>query len=410
MNQPQDVSVADGGSRVLNIGFLNWAHAIDHFVILIFPTVVIGLEAVYGRAYSELIALGTASFVAFGVCSLPAGWLADRWSRRNMMAVFYIGCGVSLAAASLAPNLVMLATALFALGVFAAIYHPVGMAMLIDISQARGRTMAFNGVCGNVGAALAAGVTGALASWIGWRSAFMVPAAICIATGIAYVAMVPDDRHRTGKRKSVADVVMSWRMAAAVFGIYVVISISAGLVFNTVSIALPKIVDERLGANAPLFAIGGLATAVFMCGAVAQLAMGRLVERFAPYLLFAVVVAVQFAALIWAHSVTGPALIAALAVLMAGIYAQVTVGDIVVARYTADAWRGRIYAVRYFLTFVSAGAAIAIIAFLHARGGFDLVLTAITAIAAVLLAAVLIFVVLVSGVERDRRRAVQPAE
>jgi MFS family permease len=410
MNQPQDVSVADGGSRVLNIGFLNWAHAIDHFVILIFPTVVIGLEAVYGRAYSELIALGTASFVAFGVCSLPAGWLADRWSRRNMMAVFYIGCGVSLAAASLAPNLVMLATALFALGVFAAIYHPVGMAMLIDISQARGRTMAFNGVCGNVGAALAAGVTGALASWIGWRSAFMVPAAICIATGIAYVAMVPDDRHRTGKRKSVADVVMSWRMAAAVFGIYVVISISAGLVFNTVSIALPKIVDERLGANAPLFAIGGLATAVFMCGAVAQLAMGRLVERFAPYLLFAVVVAVQFAALIWARSVTGPALIAALAVLMAGIYAQVTVGDIVVARYTADAWRGRIYAVRYFLTFVSAGAAIAIIAFLHARGGFDLVLTAITAIAAVLLAAVLTFVVLVSGVERDRRRAVQPAE
>src|SRR5438132_9105865 len=80
------------------IGFLNWAHALDHFVILIFPTVVIGLEAVYGRPYSELIALGTASFVAFGVFSIPAGWLADRWSRRNMMATFYIGCGLSLAA------------------------------------------------------------------------------------------------------------------------------------------------------------------------------------------------------------------------------------------------------------------------------------------------------------------------
>ena len=410
MTQLQEGLIADEGSRALNISFLNWAHAIDHFVILIFPTVVIGLEAVYGRPYSELIALGTASFVAFGVCSLPAGWLADRWSRRNMMAVFYIGCGVSLAAASLAPNLIMLAAALCALGAFAAIYHPVGMAMLIDISQARGRTMAFNGVCGNVGAALAAGVTGALASWIGWRSAFMVPAAICVATGVAYLAMVPDDRHRTGKRKTVADVVMSGRMAAAVFGIYVVISISAGLVFNTVSIALPKIVDERLGANAPLFAIGGLATAVFMCGALAQLAMGRLVERIAPHLLFAVVVAVQFAALIWARAVTGPALIAALAVLMAGIYAQVTVGDIVVARYTADAWRGRIYAVRYFLTFVSAGGAVAIIAFLHGRGGFDLVLAAITTIAAVLLAAVLAFVVLVSGVERGRRRAVQPAE
>ena len=60
----------------ISIGFLNWAHALDHYVMLIFPTVVIGLEAVYGRSYSELIVLATASFVSFGVFSLPAGWLA----------------------------------------------------------------------------------------------------------------------------------------------------------------------------------------------------------------------------------------------------------------------------------------------------------------------------------------------
>src|SRR3954466_2535864 len=104
MTQLHDAPATHDASRLLNIGFLNWAHAIDHFVILIFPTVVIGLEVVYGRPYSELIALGTASFVAFGVFSLPAGWLADRWSRRNMMAAFYIGCGLSLVAAALAPH------------------------------------------------------------------------------------------------------------------------------------------------------------------------------------------------------------------------------------------------------------------------------------------------------------------
>jgi len=106
------------------IGFLNWAHAIDHFVLGIYPTVVIGLEVVYGRPYSELIALATAMFVAFGVFSLPAGWLADRWSRRNMMAAFYIGCGLALAVCAAAPNLPVMAAALFVLGVFAAIYHP----------------------------------------------------------------------------------------------------------------------------------------------------------------------------------------------------------------------------------------------------------------------------------------------
>src|SRR5277367_3717292 len=89
---------ADLARRRLAIGFMNWAHALDHFVILIYPTVVIELETVYGLSYSELIALGTASFTAFGLFSLPAGWLADRCSRRNMMAVFYFGCGLSLVA------------------------------------------------------------------------------------------------------------------------------------------------------------------------------------------------------------------------------------------------------------------------------------------------------------------------
>src|SRR5262244_1782680 len=179
----------------VQIGFLNWAHAIDHFVLGIYPTIVIGLEVVYGRPYSELIALATAMFVAFGVFSLPAGWLADRWSRRNMLVAFYVGCGLALLAAAAAPNLPILAAALFALGVFAAIYHPVGMAMLIEISQARGRTLAFNGVCGNLGVALAAGITGILASWLGWRWAFIVPGLMCIATGIAYRAMIADDMH-----------------------------------------------------------------------------------------------------------------------------------------------------------------------------------------------------------------------
>jgi len=398
----------DQATRRRAIAFLNWAHALDHFVILIFPTVVIGLEVVYGRPYSELIALGTASFVAFGVFSLPAGWLADRWSRRNMMAAFYIGCGLSLAGAAAAPNLVALATALFALGMFAAIYHPVGMAMLIEAAQTRGRTLAFNGVCGNLGAALAAGITAALASWLGWRGAFMLPALLCVATGIAYLAMVPDDRHRIGKRETLADVVLSPRAAVLFFGIYIVIATTSGLTFNTISIALPKIVDERIAMGMSLLVVGGLTTAVFLCGALAQIVIGRLVERFSPIHLFGVVVGLQLAGIFWSAHATGVPLLLALALSMAAIYAQVTVGDLVLARYTADAWRGRAYAVRYFLTFVASGAAVSAIALLHRSGGFDLVLIATGALTVITFVGVAAITLLVSGAEG--RPAAQPAE
>src|SRR5262244_2685914 len=132
MESPSTTSAAHDRARRVSIGFINWAHAIDHYVMLILATVVIELTVVYRWSYSELIALGTPAFIAFGVFSLPAGWLGDRWSRRNMMALFYFGCGVSLAGAALAPSPVVLGVALAALGMFAAIYHPVGTAMLIE--------------------------------------------------------------------------------------------------------------------------------------------------------------------------------------------------------------------------------------------------------------------------------------
>jgi MFS family permease len=404
-----DTHPHDAAKR-MQIGFLNWAHAIDHFVLGIFPTIVIGLEVVYHRPYSELIALATAMFVAFGVFSLPAGWLADRWSRRNMMVAFYVGCGLALAAAAFAPTLPVLATALFALGVFAAIYHPVGMAMLIEISQARGRTLAFNGVCGNLGVALAAGITGILASWLGWRAAFIVPAVICIATGIAYRMLIADDTHTIATRKKTAAVELSMRAALAMFLLFIVISIMSGLVFNTVLVALPKLVDEQLGSSVDLMVVGGLATAVFMCGALAQVAVGRLVERFSPPMLFAAVVTVQFFGILLASHATGALLLVALAISMAAIYGQVTVGDIVVARFTADAWRGRIYAVRYFLNFTSSAVAVGLIALLHDRGGFALVLGVIAACAGVVVVSVYGFAALAFSVEQRRRAAVQPAE
>jgi len=392
--------MTDEAAKRRSIAFLNWAHALDHFVLLIYPTVVIGLEAVYGRPYSELIALSTAAFVAFGMFSLPAGWLADRWSRRNMMGLFYLGCGVSLAGAALAPNLVALSVALFGLGMFAAIYHPVGMAMLIEASQARGRTLAFNGVCGNLGVSLAAGISALLATWLGWRAAFLAPAAFALVTGVAYLWLTPDDRHHAKSRKTMAAVTLSPRAMAMMFGLFIGIALTAGTVFHFLTIALPKIVDERLTSSVPLVLVGGIATAVLMCGAIAQLCVGRLSERFAPQTLFVAVTGLGFLGNLWAAYSNGIALMFALAVAVAAIYGQVTVNDIVLARYTADAWRGRVYAVRYFLLFISAGCAIAMISLLHERGGFALVLAVDAAIAFVMFALTAALAVLVNAFER----------
>jgi MFS family permease len=395
-------------TRRLVVGFLNWAHALDHFVILIYPTVVLELAVVYGRSYATLIALSTASFVAFGLFALPAGWLGDHWSRRNLMIAFYLGCGISLVAAAFAPSLTVLAIALFSLGLFAAIYHPVGTAMIIEHARERGRTLAFNGVCGNLGVSLAAGITAALTAALSWRGAFLVPGTVCIVTGAIYFWFGPQEQRHGAARSRSPDVSLSPAIAAAIFVLFVIVALSAGLVFNTISISLPKIVDERVGNGIPLVLVGGLTTAVFLCGAVAQITVGRLVERIQPHILFAALAIMQFSGVVWSAYASGVTLLFALAFTMAAIYGQITVNDLLIARYTADAWRGRVYAVRYFVTFMISGVAVSMIALLYGRGGFGLVLGATALVAMGFLIAAILIAVLANGVERARLP--QPAE
>ena len=406
---PSASATADLADRRMSIAFINWAHAIDHFVILIYPTVVIVLQGVYGDSYSTLIYIATASFVAFGLFSLPAGWLGDHWSRRSMMTVFFFGVGVSLIAVALSPSLFTMSFALFALGLFAAIYHPVGTAMIVEAATQRGRTLAFNGVCGNLGVSLAAGITAALTALLSWRGAFFVPGVICIVTGFAYLWLAPRESRHAAARSKLPDVSMSTTLAVVIFGLFLLVAVSAGLVFNTISVALPKIVDERI-SGISLIEVGGLTTAVFLCGAVAQLTVGRLVERFPPHILFAILAIMQFSGVVWSAYASGATLLFALAFTMAAVYGQITVNDLILARYSADAWRARIYAVRYFVTFMISGVAVSMIAFLHARGGFGLVLDVTAVVALGFLIGAISIAILANGVEKGRAVQLQPAE
>jgi MFS family permease len=412
MTTLESLTVADeAAARNRSIRFLNWAHFLDHYVILIFPTVVIGLEAVYGRSYGDLLALSTAAFTAFGLFALPAGWLADHWSRRNMIAIYFIGTGVSAAAVGLAPNFTLLAVALFAVGVFAAIYHPVGTPMVVEQAVNRGHTMSLNGVCGNIGVSVAAVITAALTAWIGWRWAFFIPAVVFVATGIYYLAVTPNDRRRRVVPPHAQDVTLDRRMVIAVVALFLTLAISSGLVFNALTVTLPKIIDARLGNGIPLAMVGFLATAVFLCGAVAQLSVGRLVDRIPPHYFLAGVALTQLIGVVWVNYATGWPMLAALAISIASIYGQVTLNDIVLARYTPPAWRGRIFAMRFFLNFTLAGPAVWGIGRLYDNGGFSLVLFVTAIVAAVYVVNSLLITGLVTGVESGlRRREQAPAE
>jgi MFS family permease len=360
------------------VRFVNVAHALDHFVLLIYPTAVIAITSQTEMNYAELIGLATGAFLAFGLCSLPMGWLAERFGRRNMLAVFFFGYGLSCLGLSTAAGPFGFAAWLLVLGIASAIYHPVGSTMLVTHANRLGRDLGINGVWGNLGAASASGVTAFIAAMVGWRAAFIVPGLVCLAVGAAFLAMVPGDGDAHAQKKDAAPLIPVLR-PLALLGVFAVAIIAGGITFNVTTIALPKIIDERLGLELPLALIGSLATLVFVFGAFMQLLMGRLVDRFTLPAIFIGLSLLQPLGLGLAALTTGIPLLLGLVLAMAAIYGQVVVNDAMVARYVPAKHRAKAFSVRYFLGFTVSGLAVPMIALLHERGGFSMVLGAAAA-------------------------------
>jgi MFS family permease len=352
-------------------GFINIGHLLDHMVMLIFPTAVLGMQTDFAKPYSELIALALGGFVMFGAGSLPAGWLGDRWSRRNMMAVFFLGIGFATIATGLTQTRWQLAAGLAAMGLFAAIYHPVGTAMLVGHAERVGRAIGVNGVWGNLGVAFAAIVTGAVTQWLGWRWAFVLPGAIALAVGAAYLALVPPEANRARGRDVAGSVRFPRGVIVRVFAVLVLVTLAGGVVFNAMTVALPKMVEERLPQLAgSTLGVGLLVCAVYVVGAMAQLVTGRLVDRHPLKVGFLAVALFQAPLLLAASRVGGWGMIVVLAGLVFVVFGQITFNDAMVARYTDAGWRARVYAVRYLLSFGVAAMAIPLVAVMYAQGGF----------------------------------------
>jgi MFS family permease len=349
--------------------FLNLGHTFDHLLILIFPTVVLAMGKELGVGYAELLPLSLGGFIAFGACSIPAGWLADRWSRFGMMVVFFIGMGAASVLTGFAQGSVQIALGITLIGVFGAIYHPVGIAMLVAGRDNVGKVLGVNGVFGNVGVAFSALSAGALADLAGWRAAFIVPGAIAIAVGIAFAMHPPEAQPRALTRKSETNRV-SRADLVRVFAILTVATACGGVIFNATTIAMPKVFDERLTAlTQSTFGIGALVCAVYLIAAMAQLCVGWWLDRRSLKSAFVPVVALQVPLLALAGIADNVAILLVAVAMMFFVFGQIPINDAMIARYTAEAWRARAYAVRYVVSFSASALAVPLVAWLYKSSG-----------------------------------------
>ncbi len=380
----------------LHFLLLNVGHFLDHLFTLIFATVAaLALYREWGLGYADLLKYATPGFFAFGVFALPAGWIADKWSREGMMSVFFVGIGVASIVTAFARTPFEIALGLFVVGVFAAIYHPVGLAIVVEKWKNTGMRIAVNGVFGNLGVASAALITGYFIDHGGWRIAFVVPGVISILVGIVYTVLMWHEivEPKAKAKAKVAAPPLAADVKAMLFRVSMIVFLTtavSSIVFQSTTFALPKVFDERLGGiSVSATALGGLAFFVFALGSMGQLVVGHYLDKLGPRTVFIAASSVQVVFFAMMPGLSNWAALACSMVFMLAAFGQIPINDYMIGRLAEGEYRARIYGVRYVVSFTVLAAALPLIAFVYENWGFDALFRVLAVSAAIILGAVL---------------------
>jgi len=372
---------------------LNIAHGIDHMFLLIFATAVASIAADFGYSkWEDLMPYSVGAFALFGLGALPAGRLGDMWGRRVMMIVFFFGIGAAALLVAMTQNAWQLAAALTLLGVFASIYHPVGIPMLVQNVSNPGAVIGINGLAGNLGIAVAALLTGFLVKWIGWRAAFAVPGLLAIACGIIFAIACPKETVAPSKRKGgKAQVVLTPAMLVRAFAVMTAAAATSSILFNFTTNGNSQLLSESFrGVLEDPATLGVLLAVIYTVASFAQIVVGRLIDRvpFKPLQLWMSVAQVPLLA-IAAYTHDWGMFLALMAV-MIFIFGSIPFTDAMIVRYVDDRLRSRIAGMRLTVAFGISSLAVWALGPVVKSVGFTTLLLIMAGIAAVKAAIVLL--------------------
>ncbi|MFN3629714.1 MAG: MFS transporter [Casimicrobiaceae bacterium] len=364
-------------------------HALDHLALLIFATAVAPIAAEFGFArWEELMPYTAGAFLMFGLASLPAGRYGDLWGRRAMMLVFYFGMGISLIAVALTQSALQMAVALTVMGAFSAIYHPVGIPMLIQHAKKVGATIGVNGLAGNLGIAFAALLTGFLVKYAGWRAAFAVPGVFSIGLGLWFwliTAPEPTAPAKRGGRRLSID-----RAAAIrIFAVLTCTTTLGSILFNFTTNGNAELLRERFADVTSDPAALGLALAgIYAVASLAQVIVGQLIDRYPIKTIFLPIVAGQVVAFLLAAQAQGWWFYLYATAFMTFVFGAIPFTDAIIARFVDDSMRSRVAGLRLAVSFGLSSLAVAVLGPVVKASGFGTLMLTMAAVAALTLVAV----------------------
>ena len=337
--------------------YINIGHFLDHFMMLIFAKAAFDAGRHFGLSYDEIIIYGTLGLFLFGAAAPLAGWLADKYSRSLIIIIYPFGVSLGAFLCFLSSSPIMLGFSIGVIGFFAAIFHPVGIAMLIRDSNKVGIRLGVNGVWGNMGVAAAPVLTGFIILNSNWQLSFLVPSLICLIFGIAQLKgfIEIDIKEEKTKQKTSNGLVEGWKIVLLSL---TMTTLAGGFIFGSLTFLIPRIFEVNLsGISVDIAITGLLAGIVYAIASLSQVGVGYLIDRYSPKIILGFVGIGQFLLIYLSSLYIDYALFFVMLMAMFFVFGQVPITDAILVRYVDDQWRARILSVKFLIN-LCAGASV----------------------------------------------------
>ena len=337
--------------------YINIGHFLDHFMMLIFAKAAFDAGRHFGLSYDEIIIYGTLGLFLFGAAAPLAGWLADKYSRSLIIIIYPFGVSLGAFLCFLSSSPIMLGFSIGVIGFFAAIFHPVGIAMLIRDSNKVGIRLGVNGVWGNMGVAAAPVLTGFIILNSNWQLSFLVPSLICLIFGIAQLRGFKeiDVKEEKTKQKTSNGLVEGWKIVLLSL---TMTTLAGGFIFGSLTFLIPRIFEVNLsGISVDIAITGLLAGIVYAIASLSQVGVGYLIDRYSPKIILGFVGIGQFLLIYLSSLYIDYALFFVMLMAMFFVFGQVPITDAILVRYVDDQWRARILSVKFLIN-LCAGASV----------------------------------------------------
>ena len=338
----------------LTVTYAALGHLLMHMFAAFYFVIVLAIEDDWKLSYDELLNLWFLGSLLVGLGALPAGWISDRWSRSGMIAIMFIGLGISSLLCGLSGNKVSLFISLSLLGLFCAIYHPAGISWVVNTSKETGKALGFNNIFGGVGIGLGAFFAGVLIEQFNWQAAFMLPGLISLVVGLSLTYHLKSGKISLKNISSEQFKDIPEKNQMLKIAIIMLLSITClSFVYQILQTSLPKAIDIRLTDSLDLSTsdIGYIVAAIYIVSGLMNYVGGILTDKYSEKLIYSIGIVGQGLLLLLIVSLSNYWLIAISLAIVAFNSSILPAENLLLAKFSPEKYQSLVYGIKFIVSF-----------------------------------------------------------